>query len=148
MSRPVSAAAWLAASMLVACNVDATLGRFVLDAGGSDGGRQMDAASDDAAVTTDAAARVDAAELPLTEADHMFCDERGGGPGCGYCLGDSCCREVLQCVEDEPCDCWLTCTRTLDAADCEAECPAPTPPWQSLAACNDTRCLGACPPLR
>lgn len=74
----------------------------------------------------------------------MFCDERGGGPGCGYCLGDACCREILRCEQDALCSCFLDCTRDAPLAECEATCGRVGAAFADFATCNDTRCAPAC----
>jgi len=150
----------LCACVLGACDAEASLGRWMGSAPDAaaepDAGVTEDAATDavaslDAAASVDAgpdaSTKLDAALPPITLEQYMFCDARGGGPGCGFCLGDSCCREILACVELDACACWLDCTRELSLADCVDECGDPPAVWRGVSGCSDQHCVGQCPPL-
>jgi len=126
---------------LCACDANATLGRWAGDA-------TTPAMDPPDAGEPDMTAAPAAGADPLTEADYIRCDELGGGPGCGFCLGDACCSQILRCVEDDGCACWLDCTRDRPLSECDTACGAPpTASWQAVRSCSDQLCDNRCPPL-
>jgi hypothetical protein len=88
----------------------------------------------------------DQCTLEMTCGGENECSELIDDNGCQACIKASCCPEVMECLMDEFCACWLECiSHNNDFDPCVQECMGTMKPGQ-ITSCANSQCneIGAC----